>query len=437
MNDPNDPYSPYPGPGRPPPGRYPPYEARRRSFFPIALLVLVAFLAGVLWDRYGWLPGRSGREPAQVARLFAPYWEAWRLVHQRYVDPKAVNDEHMMQMSITGMLASLGDVGHTTYLTREELERLQSGLKGELEGIGARITVRDRRPTIMQAMPGSPAQKAGLKAGDVILKVDGEPVDGLSLQQLVNKVRGPAGTAVHLEVQRQGQGQPLEVEITRAKVDVPDVTWRMLPGTPVAHLALQEFGVKADDELRAALKELRGQGAKGALLDVRGNPGGLKEQAVAVTSEFLKAGDVVFIQVDAEGGREKVMAKPGGVAPDFPVVVLTDEGTASSAEIFAGALKDYGRAKLVGARTFGTGTVLEPFRLSDGSAVLLAVAKWLTPKGHEIWHQGIAPDYEVPLARDATIVMPWSEEEQSAEAFAKIKDKQLLKAVEVLKEQLK
>jgi carboxyl-terminal processing protease len=437
MNDPDASYSPYPGPGQPLPGRYPPYEPRRVGCLPIVLLAGIAFLAGVLWDRYGWLPGRAGREPAQVAQLYAPYWEAWRLVHRRYVEPSAVNNEHMMQMSITGMLASLGDVGHTSYLTREELARLQSGLKGELEGIGARITVRDRRPTIMQAMPGSPAQKAGLKAGDAILKVDGEPVANLSLQQLVNKVRGPAGTAVKMEVQRQGQSAPLEVEITRARMEVPEVSWHLLPGTPIAHLALQEFGVKADEQLRAALKEMRDKGARGAVLDVRGNPGGMKEQAVAVTSEFLKGGDVVFIQVDAEGGREKVLAKSGGVAPDFPVVVLIDEGTASSAEIFAGALKDHDRAKLVGARTFGTGTVLEPFRLSDGSAVLLAVAKWLTPQGHEIWHQGIAPDYEVRLPRDADIIMPWSEEEQSAEAFAKIKDQQLLKAVEVLKEQLK
>jgi carboxyl-terminal processing protease len=437
MNDPNDSFTPYPGPDRPPPGRYRPDEPRRRGCLPVALLALVAFLAGALWSRYGWLPTRSGREPARVAELYAPYWEAWRLVHQRYVDPKAVDNEHMMQMSITGMLASLGDVGHTSYLTREDLQRLRSGLKGELEGIGARITVRDRRPTIMQAMPNSPAQKAGLKAGDVILKVDGEPVGQLPLDQLVSKVRGPAGTTVRLEVQRQGQAQPLEINITRAKMDIPEVTWRMLPGTQLAHLALQEFGVRADAQLRAALKELRDQGAKGVLLDLRGNPGGLKEQAVAVTSEFLKAGDVVFIQADAKGNQEKVMAKPGGVAPDFPVVVLIDGGTASSAEIFAGALKDYGRAKLVGSRTFGTGTVLEPFELSDGSAVLLAVAKWLTPKGHEIWHQGITPDYEVQLPRDAIVVMPWSEEEQTAEAFANIKDKQLLKAVEVLKEQLK
>lgn len=437
MNDPDASFSPYPGPGRPFPPRYGPYEPRRRGCFPVAVLVVLAFLAGALLDRFGLLPSGRGREPARVARLYAPYWEAWRLVHQRYVDQKAVSDEHMMQMSITGMLASLGDVGHTSYLTKEELERLRSGLKGELEGIGARITVRDRRPTIAQAMPGSPAQKAGLKAGDVLLQVNGEPVDTLSLQQLVNKVRGPAGTVVHLEVQRQGQAQPVKIDITRAKMNVPEVSWHLLPGTRLAHLALQEFGTKADEQLRAALREMREQGARGAVVDVRGNPGGLKEQAVAVTGEFLPPGAVVFIQVDAKGNQEKVVSRGQGVAEDFPVVVLIDEGTASSAEIFAGALQDHGRAKLVGMRTFGTGTVLEPFPLSDGSAVLLAIAKWLTPNGHEIWHQGIAPDYEVKLPRDAEITMPWSEAEQSAEAFARVKDQQLLKAVEVLKGQIK
>jgi carboxyl-terminal processing protease len=212
MNDPNAPSSPYPG-------RYSRREPRRRGCLPLVLLALLAFLSGALWDRFGWLPGSSGREPARVAGLYAPYWEAWRLVHQHYVDQQAVSDEHMMQMSITGMLASLGDVGHTSYLTREELERLQSGLKGELEGIGARITVRDRRPTIMQALPGSPARKAGLKAGDEILKVDGEPVSAMSQEQLFNKVRGPAGTSVRLEVRRPGQSRPLEIAITRAKMD--------------------------------------------------------------------------------------------------------------------------------------------------------------------------------------------------------------------------
>jgi carboxyl-terminal processing protease len=403
----------------------------------VALLVVVAFLAGALLDRYGLLPGPSGREPGRVAGLYAPYWEAWRLVHKHYVDQSAVNDEHMMQMSITGMLASLGDVSHTSYLTKEELERLQSGLKGELEGIGARITVRDRRPTIMQAMPGSPAQQAGLKAGDVILKVDGEPVDALSLQQLVNKVRGPAGTTVRLRVLREEEARPLDIAVTRARINVPDVTWHMLPGAPVAHVALREFGKNADGQLRTALQEARAKGARALVLDVRGNPGGLKDQAVTVTSAFLQPGEVVFIERDSSGRETKVPAvQEGSHAPAVPVCVLIDEGTASSAEIFAGALQDYGRGQLVGTRTFGTGTVLEPFPLSDGSAVLLAVAEWLTPKGRQIWHHGIEPDVEVPLPSGASILMPESEDDLTAAGLAKSSDKQLLKAFELLKERI-
>jgi len=169
---------------------------------------------------------------------------------------------------------------------------------------------------------------------------------------------------------------------------------------------------------------------------VRGNPGGLREQAVAVTAEFLDKGQVIFIQQDAQR-REEVHAKNGGLDPTIPLCVLIDEGTASSAEIFAGALQDHGRGKLVGTRTFGTGTVLRPFELSDGSAVLLAVAEWLTPKGRKIWHQGIAPDVEVALPRGATILMPESGEPLTAEMLARTEDKQLLKAVEVLRVQMR
>src|SRR5262249_8523499 len=168
-----------------------------------------------------------------------------------------------------------------------------------------------------------------------------------------------------------------------AKVEVPSVSWHMLPGVPVAHLAIESFGDQTDTQVKAAVADARKHGARGLLLDLRGNPGGLKKQAVEVTSEFLKHG-IVFIEQDAQGRRQEVPVIAGGVATEIPVVVLTDEGTASSAEIFAGAVQDHKRGKLVGTHTFGTGTVLEPFPLSDGSAVLLAVAEWLTPSGQVI-----------------------------------------------------
>jgi carboxyl-terminal processing protease len=409
----------------------------RRRPFPMWFLLLAVFFAGALLDRYGLLPGRYGHEPPGLARTFTPYWEAWHLVEEHYVDRTAIDPERMMQGSIHGMLASLGDTGHTSYLTREDVQRLRSGLEGHLEGIGARLSVRKGRPTIIQTMPNSPARAAGLRPGDVLVAVDGQAVEGMSLDQVVDKVRGPAGTTVRLRVLREEEARPLDIAATRARINVPDVTWHMLPGAPVAHVALREFGKNADEQLRTALQEARAKGARALALDVRGNPGGLKDQAVDVTSAFLQPGEVVFIERDSFGRETKVPAvQEGSHAPAVPVCVLIDEGTASSAEIFAGALQDYGRGQLVGTRTFGTGTVLEPFPLSDGSAVLLAVAEWLTPKGRQIWHHGIEPDVEVPLPSGASILMPESEDDLTAAGLAKSSDKQLLKAFELLKEQI-
>src|SRR6185437_8918995 len=325
---------------------------------------------------------------------------------------------------------------HTTYLTRDEVKRLTANLKGELEGIGARIALRKQGPTIMQTMPKSPARTAGMQPGDVIHQVDGKDVRGMSLEQLVQHVRGPAGSEVHMKVFRGTPPKSIDLDIKRAKVDVPDVAWQMLPEIPIAHVAIQSFGQHTDEQLRTTLQASRQQGAKGLILDVRGNPGGLKDQAVKVTSEFLKPGEVVFVQKDAHGKTTPVPAEKDGVAQDIPLCVLIDEGTASSAEILAGALQDYQRGKLIGTRTFGTGTVLDKFQLSDGSAVLLAVDQWLTPKERQIWHKGIAPDIKEELPQGTFILLPESGTKLSAETLANSKDTQLLKAIEVMKKEL-
>ena len=298
-----------------------------RRFFPLGLLLVTTFLLGVFLDRSGWLPGVYDREPPGLGHTFAPFWEAWNLVRDHYVDQKNVQPVKMTHYAIAGMLESLGDEGHTGYLAPEDVKRMNSDLKGEMEGIGARISMRKRMPIILQTMPNSPARRAGLKSGDVLIDVNGKPVARESLQQIVEKVRGQAGTEVQLRVLRDGQ--QLEVPITRGKVEVPDVSWHMLPGHSFAHVLIQSFGDKADEQLRAALKDAREQGAKGVLLDLRGNPGGLKDQAVKVTSEFLKGGDV-FIDQDAHGNRTAVPVVAGGTAIDTPICVLIDGGTASA-----------------------------------------------------------------------------------------------------------
>jgi carboxyl-terminal processing protease len=410
-----------------------PFYQPRRSPLTVYFALLLGLGLGILLDRSDLLPGSLGRD---IPGLKPTFGEAWRIVEKHYVDRDRIHPERMTEGAIEGMLASLGDLGHTTYVTKQELQDLQRGLEGNLEGIGARISVRKGRPTIVQALPDSPAQKVGLRAGDVLSEVDGKTVANLSLDQIVQRVRGPAGSVVQLRILRGSDPKPLDLSVTRAKVEVPDVTWHILPGVPIAHVAIRSFGQNADEQLRQAVEEARQAGVKGLIVDVRANPGGLRDQAVAVTSEFLKAGEIVFIEQDAQGNRTEVPVKPGGIVPDIPLCVLIDEGTASSAEIFAGALQDYGRAKLVGTRTFGTGTVLRPFELSDGSAVILAVDEWYTPKGRQIWHKGIEPDVAVSLPTDAEFLMPWAEGNLDSESLQKSSDKQLLEALEVLRKQL-
>jgi carboxyl-terminal processing protease len=404
----------------------------------LGVFALVGFAFGVLADQAGLMPGARGREPAGVAKTFAPFWETWRLVEQHYVDRDAVNHERMTEGAIEGMLDSLGDRGHTTYLTAKEYEQMESGLKGEMEGIGARMSLQHgHQATVMGIVPNSPAEKAGLRPGDIFLEVDGKDVTDMSLERIVSLVRGPAKTAVHLQVLREAK--KLDFDITRARVEVPNVSWHMLPGQPaVAHVAVEEFGGNAQKQLQQALRDATKAGARGLIVDVRGNPGGLKDQAVAVTSQFLKDG-VVFIEQDAQGHQKPIPVDhpPGTEVTDLPLILLIDQGTASSAEIFAGAIQDHGRGKLVGTRTFGTGTVLLPYILSDRSAVLLAVAEWLTPNGRKIWHEGIQPDVQVALPTGARILLPEAEDHLDSDALAKSEDKQLLKALDLLKEQLK
>jgi carboxyl-terminal processing protease len=418
-----------------------PYSLQRRppavgGGLLLVFTVVCAFAGGVLLERFGLLPGAAEHAPPGVGRTFEPFWEAWHLVDAHYVDRQAIQPVQMTRGAILGMLASLGDFGHTTYLTPEQYKEMKSGLEGHLEGIGARLTMRKNVPTVVNTLPGSPARDKGLKAGDILFTVNHKPVANLSLTEIVKTVRGPAGTSVHLEVIRAGSKKPIELDIPRAKVSVPEVTWHMLPGVPIAHIAIAVFGQDVDQQLVSALQGAREQGAKALILDVRGNEGGIKDQAVAVTSQFLKGG-IVFQEKDAQGHVTNVPVKPGGQATDIPVAVLIDGGTASSAEIFAGALQDYHRGKLIGTKTFGTGTVLQPFPLTDGSVVILAVRMWLTPLGREIWHKGITPDIDVPLTGDEDrILMPEMEPGMSAADLANSHDPQLLKAIEVLKGQV-
>jgi carboxyl-terminal processing protease len=284
---------------------------------------------------------------------------------------------------------------------------------------------------VVAPIDGSPAQRAKLKSGDIIQRVDGKEVSGLPLDQAVDLILGPAGTAVKLTILDPHTGYTRDITIIRARVTLHNVTWKQLPSTTVAHLRIVTFSKGVTRELREALFRIQREKLTGIILDLRNNPGGLYDEAISTASQFLRSGNVL-LEKNALDKIRPVPVQPGGAATALPMAVLINGGTSSGAEIVAGALQDMRRAKLVGEKTFGTGTVLQTFPLSDGSALMLAIEEWLTPDGHVIWHHGITPDVVVPLPPEATLLLPVTEKELTAENLKESGDVQLLRALDLL-----
>jgi carboxyl-terminal processing protease len=395
-----------------------------------ALLMLAAgFGAGAFADRTHLLPGSDYVEPQSVSSTFSVFWQAWDLVQKNYVDRAAINPTQMTYGAVQGMLNSLGDAGHTRFLSPQDLKQENESLSGHLEGIGAEVSTRNGQPTIVAPIPGSPAQKAGIRPGDVIVKVNGQDVSQLTLDEVVNLIRGPAGTSVTLTILHQGDTILTDITVVRAQITVPNVTWSQLPGTQVAHVLVSQFGDNTTQDLGKVLQQAQAAGLKGMILDLRNDPGGLRDEAIGVASQFLTDGNVLLEQ-DAQGHRTPFPVKSGGVASNMPLVVLINEGTASAAEIVAGALQDHHRGSLVGATTFGTGTVLSSFALGDGSAILLGTEEWFTPNGRQIWHHGIVPDIQLSLPNGVVPLTPDEENGMTSQQLQASQDTQLLRALQ-------
>lgn len=400
------------------------------AIFVLLILVLgIGLSAGVVLDRQGLTPDPS--IPTNAQQNFGLMAEAWNTIQKEYVDQSAVKPQNMTYGAISGMVNSLGDTGHSTFLSPEMVKQEQNFTQGQFDGIGALMEMKNGNPTIVAPFDGSPAQKAGLKAGDVITKVDGIDISGLPLDQVVNKILGPAGTKVTLTVLDPKTNQTRTVTITRAKIQVNNVTWQMLPGTTIAQVRIAGFSQGVTKDLQKALNDAKQQGATAIILDLRNNPGGLLSEAIGVASQFLTSGNVM-LEKNAKGDISPVPVEKGAVAPKIQMVVLINGGTASAAEIVSGALQDANRAKLVGETTFGTGTVLNEFPLSDGSALLLATQEWLTPNGHSFWHVGISPNITVTMSANVTPLIPEAERNMTAAQLKSSGDVQLLKAIQIL-----
>lgn len=345
------------------------------------------------------LPEQQSATPEEMQALFAPFWETWNLIHENYVD-QPVDDVALMRGAINGMMETL-TTGRNYYLDPKQMEENDAQLNGrDYEGIGAYVDTTGEYLTIISPIKGSPAEKAGLRPGDQIIAIDGEDMTGIPPEEVRQKVLGPRGTQVILTILRKDTA-PFDVTIIREKIVISLVEYRMLEDSGVAYVQLNTFGDTADSELRAALEELLAQNPKGLILDLRNNGGGYLEQGIAVASEFLPKGKVVVYEKYGDGRLEENPAYGGGAAQEIPMVVLVNEGSASASEIVAGALQDYGRAKLVGMQTYGKGSVQNFIPLSNNQgAVGITSALWLTPNQRLIDKIGLTPDVVVEFSQE-------------------------------------
>ncbi len=403
------------------------FSIRIRRGFAIALGLTLTLSAGAILDRWVLMIGI----PGDATEEFGLMSQAWRLIDRFYVDRSAVHATAMAYGAINGMTESLGDTGHSVFLTPPQARKAGSAVQGKLTGVGIEIRSRDHQTVVVAPIDGSPAQMAGVRAGDVITEVDGHSISGLSFAQIAEKISGQAGQPVELTVHNPRDGQRREIKIVRAAMKVNNVTWLRLPGTALAHLRIDMFSEGESADLRKALLEIQQEKMNGIILDLRNDPGGVLDEAVTSASQFLKSGNVLW-EKDAKGTITPVPVETGGVAPDIGLVVLINGGSASDSEIVAGALRDAHRATLVGETTFGTGTVLSQFPLSDGSSLLLAVQEWLTPDKRSFWHKGIEPDVKIGLAAEASPLLPVAEHELTEKQLRTSGDAQLLKAIELL-----
>jgi carboxyl-terminal processing protease len=328
-------------------------------------------------------------KPASVD--FGLFWDAWRIVEDKYV--KTPDNQERVYGAIAGMVAGLGDP-FSVYMKPAETSRFNEDISGNFEGIGAELIQKEGLITVVAPLEDSPAQKAGVMAGDIIIKIDGKDAPQ-SLDEAVKQIRGTKGTQVKLTIVRSGKQE--EITITRDRVEVKSVTYTKKDTMGI--IKLNQFTGNTTELLDQAIAQSQKDNVKGIVLDMRNNPGGLLDVAVEVTSRFMNSGTVV-IERDKDKKETELKTVGTKVKVTVPVILLVNQGSASASEIVAGALQDVNRAKVLGETTFGKGSVQSVERLKDGSAIRITIAEWLTPKKREINKQGIKPDIEVKLSED-------------------------------------
>ena len=365
----------------------------------LALALLTVFTAGLVVGRSPMTStGGASQSKGELSDQpgYDTFQETWDRVNTQYVDINQVAPEDLMWGASAGLVDGLGDTGHSRFLDPKDAIDFIESIQGELIGIGVQLRLTENGIYFPGIIAGGPADEAGVKRGDVLLTLDGDDVTGLELNDLDMYLDGVDGSKVTMEIYRPVTDETLSFDLVQRPIEIDPVTWTMLPND-VALIRLSTFSDGSADAFRATILESLDAGATGIVFDLRDNGGGIVEEARQIASQFLPEGTVIFRENYSDGTSKEYLADAGGVALDIPLVVLINRFSASSSEFVASALSESGRASLIGQTTFGTGTILSPQQLDDGSLLVLGTGLWETPDGVVVWHTGLDPDQEVRL----------------------------------------
>lgn len=372
-----------------------------KRFIPILIIlsIVVGFAGGFFFQEFR---GETGSKFTDIANRdanqpegvdFAMFWDAWNVLQKKYVDRQELDTQELVYGAVDGLVRAVGDP-YTVFLKPKESEEFNRQIQGTFSGVGIEIGIRKEILTVISPIKGTPAYKAGLLAGDKILKIDDKSTEGMKTEEAVQLIRGPKGTQVTLTITRDGLEKAKEYTITRDNIKIPAVAWELKDGD-IAYIEIYTFNKNVDSEFKKAAEEIVKSPARKIILDLRNNPGGLLDSAVNIAAYFLENDTIVTIERFGDGRENQFRAQPNGLLKNYPVVVLINKGSASASEILAGALKDNRGVLIVGETSFGKGSVQEVVDLPKKSSLKVTIAKWLTPKGHSINDNGIKPDVEV------------------------------------------
>ncbi len=391
-----------------------PFQNKRKiNLIFLAIVIFSAFGLGVWFGRIQIICDVC--QPEEIN--FSLFWESYQKIKEKFVDNNRVDTQEILYGAISGMVKSLDDP-YTVFFPPKDTKRFIEDVKGVFEGVGMEIGIRKSQLQVIAPLEGTPAQKAGLLAGDKILKVDDFSTADITIDEAVNLIRGPRGTDVVLTVYREDWQESKEITVTRGVIEIPSLRWELLENDSIAYIKLYQFSQKAGFDFRNTVLEILDTSAKKIIIDLRNNPGGYLEIAQDIAGWFLEKGELVVIEEFGDGTQIEYKAGGNPAFLDYKVVVLINKGSASGSEILAGALRDNRNIPLIGEKSFGKGSVQELIDLRGGSSLKVTVAKWLTPKGHLITEVGLEPDVEVKM---------------TSEEYKEDRDPQLDKAIEVLK----